>query len=393
MLHKRVPCAGDRAGGRPRVPRRMRLSRLGLLFAVALLPLVLWAALPVLSDGLAALARGVDRLEDRPEAPGDRAEEGPRARALDDGRALQPQHRRAAGRHHGAAAQAGPDPGRPRRQARGARPHPGGAAPGAHPPRAAAGAAGRGARRARRPPRRALQGRQARRRHRRAQLGRLRRPARPHRVHAARVGPGRAHHRPRPHRARRGDADRRRTSTRSRSARPRSPRRSRRGATRSRASAGSSSTAATSSPPCAPTRRPRWPARATAASTSRATSPRSRPPTRASSRSSPPPRTARRRPPPGPIRPGSGGLIWPVNGPIVSPFGMRWGRLHAGVDIAVPGRHADPRREVRHGPSSWAGPAATATTPASATAAGSPPVTRTSRATGPPSARASARAR
>ena len=38
----------------------------------------------------------------------------------------------------------------------------------------------------------------------------------------------------------------------------------------------------------------------------------------------------------GPIRPGSGGLIWPVNGPVVSPFGMRWGRLHAGVDIAVP---------------------------------------------------------
>src|SRR5215211_6889045 len=32
----------------------------------------------------------------------------------------------------------------------------------------------------------------------------------------------------------------------------------------------------------------------------------------------------------------SGGLIWPVNGPVVSPFGMRWGRLHAGVDIAVP---------------------------------------------------------
>jgi peptidoglycan DL-endopeptidase CwlO len=38
----------------------------------------------------------------------------------------------------------------------------------------------------------------------------------------------------------------------------------------------------------------------------------------------------------GPIRPGSGALIWPVDGPIVSPFGMRWGRLHAGVDIAVP---------------------------------------------------------
>src|SRR5215213_10037088 len=40
--------------------------------------------------------------------------------------------------------------------------------------------------------------------------------------------------------------------------------------------------------------------------------------------------------PAGPIQQGSGGLIWPVNGPIVSPFGMRWGRLHAGLDIAVP---------------------------------------------------------
>jgi murein DD-endopeptidase MepM/ murein hydrolase activator NlpD len=40
--------------------------------------------------------------------------------------------------------------------------------------------------------------------------------------------------------------------------------------------------------------------------------------------------------PAGPIRSGSGQLIWPVNGPIVSGFGMRWGRLHAGVDIAVP---------------------------------------------------------
>jgi murein DD-endopeptidase MepM/ murein hydrolase activator NlpD len=38
----------------------------------------------------------------------------------------------------------------------------------------------------------------------------------------------------------------------------------------------------------------------------------------------------------GPIRQGSGSLIWPVNGPISSGFGMRWGRLHAGVDIPVP---------------------------------------------------------
>ena len=40
--------------------------------------------------------------------------------------------------------------------------------------------------------------------------------------------------------------------------------------------------------------------------------------------------------PAGPVKAGSGGLIWPVNGPLVSPFGPRWGRLHAGVDIAVP---------------------------------------------------------
>ena len=40
--------------------------------------------------------------------------------------------------------------------------------------------------------------------------------------------------------------------------------------------------------------------------------------------------------PAGPVRQGGGGYIWPVNGPVVSGFGMRWGRLHAGVDIAVP---------------------------------------------------------
>jgi murein DD-endopeptidase MepM/ murein hydrolase activator NlpD len=33
--------------------------------------------------------------------------------------------------------------------------------------------------------------------------------------------------------------------------------------------------------------------------------------------------------------PSSAGLIWPVSGPVVSPFGYRWGRLHAGIDIAV----------------------------------------------------------
>ena len=37
----------------------------------------------------------------------------------------------------------------------------------------------------------------------------------------------------------------------------------------------------------------------------------------------------------GPIKQGSGALIWPASGSISSPFGMRWGRLHAGVDIPL----------------------------------------------------------
>jgi murein DD-endopeptidase MepM/ murein hydrolase activator NlpD len=31
-----------------------------------------------------------------------------------------------------------------------------------------------------------------------------------------------------------------------------------------------------------------------------------------------------------------GGLAWPVSGPVTSPFGWRWGRMHEGIDIAVP---------------------------------------------------------
>lgn len=39
----------------------------------------------------------------------------------------------------------------------------------------------------------------------------------------------------------------------------------------------------------------------------------------------------------GPIKRGSGQMIWPVSGyTLTSPFGARWGRLHAGLDLAIP---------------------------------------------------------
>ncbi len=38
----------------------------------------------------------------------------------------------------------------------------------------------------------------------------------------------------------------------------------------------------------------------------------------------------------GPIKHGTGRFIYPMNGTFTSPFGMRWGRLHAGIDIAAP---------------------------------------------------------
>src|SRR3954468_9588910 len=33
--------------------------------------------------------------------------------------------------------------------------------------------------------------------------------------------------------------------------------------------------------------------------------------------------------------PSNAGLIWPVSGPITSPFGWRWGRMHEGIDIGA----------------------------------------------------------
>ncbi|MBA3300966.1 MAG: peptidoglycan DD-metalloendopeptidase family protein [Thermoleophilaceae bacterium] len=52
----------------------------------------------------------------------------------------------------------------------------------------------------------------------------------------------------------------------------------------------------------------------------------------------------------GPIKRGSGDLIWPINATISSPFGQRWGRLHAGIDLpaseGTPIRAADSGRTV-----------------------------------------------
>jgi murein DD-endopeptidase MepM/ murein hydrolase activator NlpD len=38
---------------------------------------------------------------------------------------------------------------------------------------------------------------------------------------------------------------------------------------------------------------------------------------------------------PGDTTPSAAGFIWPVNGPVVSGFGMRWGRMHEGIDVAA----------------------------------------------------------
>jgi murein DD-endopeptidase MepM/ murein hydrolase activator NlpD len=37
----------------------------------------------------------------------------------------------------------------------------------------------------------------------------------------------------------------------------------------------------------------------------------------------------------GDTTPSATGFIWPVNGPVVSPFGWRWGRMHEGIDIGA----------------------------------------------------------
>lgn len=46
-------------------------------------------------------------------------------------------------------------------------------------------------------------------------------------------------------------------------------------------------------------------------------------------------------------RAGDGSLAWPAGGPVSSPFGWRWGRLHSGVDITAP--YGSPVRAAESG--------------------------------------------
>jgi murein DD-endopeptidase MepM/ murein hydrolase activator NlpD len=57
---------------------------------------------------------------------------------------------------------------------------------------------------------------------------------------------------------------------------------------------------------------------------------------------------------PGPVGKVSGaGLIWPVRGPVTSGFGMRWGRMHEGIDISA--ATGTPIRAAKAGTVTFAG--------------------------------------
>ena len=183
--------------------------------------------------------------------------------------------------------------------------------------------------------RRALQGRRAGRDHGRARVRGLRRPAHPHRVHGARLAPGREDHEHR----------RRRQGRRGRHVQAPGQAREARGtggqADRVRARRGlDDPRRARRSPRPHPAPRARTSSRCCASSRDRRhelqddveqlQAQQAKIQAKLAGFSGP--STA------GPIKAGSSGMIWPVNGPITSPFceSRSWESCHPGIDIGVP---------------------------------------------------------
>ena len=207
--------------------------------------------------------------------------------------------------------------------------------------------AGHRAQGAGRPARGDLQGGRARRPHRGARGRRLRRPARARRVPRPHLRPGPPDHRPRA-RAARPAPRTRRTSSRASSAASSWPRSaSSASATRSPRRRSSSCRRARS---CAAARNDRArrarPGAREPATSSRATCARSRPRRRGWQRPCRAPASGNDRSR-GPIKQGSGQLIWPVNGPVVSPLRDALGPPARGPRHRGARRHADPRRRLR----------------------------------------------
>ena len=192
-------------------PRNMRRRmRLRVLLAGAVLPLALWAALPVFSEGASSPSGRLHDLQHKIQghAGQDRQAKGHRAPADDADQRLLAAHRAPAGPHRHPAEPAGQRAGRPRRQAQRAvrdPARPARRAPAARAPARPPGAGPHGARAA---AGRALPGRQARHRDGDHVLQGLRRAARARGVHAARVRAGPEHHQDRARRQGRRDRHR-----------------------------------------------------------------------------------------------------------------------------------------------------------------------------------------
>ena len=192
-------------------PRNMRRRmRLRLLLAGAVLPLALWAALPVFSEGASSPSSRLHELQHKIQTT-----QGKIGRRKGTERLLTTQISAYSQRIGRLQSRIGtpPEPagqraGRPRRQARRAVRHPARPARRAPPAGAPARPPGPGPRGARAAARRALPGRQARHRHRDHVLQGLRRAARARRVHAARVRAGPADHQARARRQGRRDGHR-----------------------------------------------------------------------------------------------------------------------------------------------------------------------------------------